>query len=424
MKSPTAALLIVGAVLAAVPAAVGQSAAPSPDYAVTFVTDVAPIFHTRCISCHRAGEMAPMSLVTYEESRPWARSIRHQVAQRLMPPWFANPAIGHFANDLRLSEREVDLITRWVGEGAPRGEGPEPAPPPLDSGWRIGTPDLVLRMPQAFPVPAQGIVDYQYFQIPTNLTEDRWVQAMEIHPTDRRAVHHLRVFAKFPSPDRPDTNASATHRSCPDEVCGDIEPSQGSYGHNIASIAVGTLPDVFPTGTAKLLRAGSILTLHVHYVSTGVAVLDQTEVGFVFAKAPPEIELKTVSLAQENFEIPPQTPRHIVTGTIEFQEDSFLWTIGPHTHLRGKSWRFDLTDPDGQERAILDVPGFDFNWQMNYVFREPISLRAGSRLRATAIYDNSASNKSNPDPNTSVRWGAQTTDEMMFASVTYSVSKP
>lgn len=419
MKWLVAALFVV----AALSAASGQSAPPAPLAPVTFVADVAPIFHKRCINCHREGEMAPMSLVTYGESRPWARAIRHQVAQRLMPPWFANPAIGHFANDLRLTDGEVDVITRWATDGAPRGEGPDPVPPSVEDGWRIGTPDLVLKMSRPFAVPAAGIVDYQYFQLPTGLTEDRWVQALEIRPTNRRNVHHLRVFARAPGTDPPSGDATGASLSCSAEVCGDLEPPLAGFGPNIASIAVGTQPDIFPPGTAKLLRAGSVISFHVHYVTTGTPVADQTEIGLVFAKTPPDVELKTVSLAQEKFVIPPQVSDHAVVGTIQFQVDGKLWTLGPHTHVRGKSWRFDLIDPHGRAETVLDVPRFDFNWQMNYVFKTPLDVKAGSRLRATAVFDNSIGNKANPDPTATVRWGDQTTDEMMFASVTYSVTK-
>jgi hypothetical protein len=368
--------------------------------------------------------MAPMPLVTYADSRPWAKAIRHQVSSRQMPPWFADSAIGHFTNDLRLTDREVDTIARWVTEGAVRGEGPEPAPPRVESGWRIGTPDLILTLPEPFEVPARGIVEYQYFTIPTNLTEDRWVQAIEIQPSDRQAVHHLRVFARPPGRDVPRGTTTPERPLCPEEVCGDLEPPLAGFGPNIASIAVGTLPDVFPAGTAKLLKAGSVISLHVHYVTTGKPVTDRTRIGFVFAKSPPPVELKTISLAQEKFAIPPGAADHEVVGSIAFQVDAKIWTLGPHAHLRGKSWRFDLIDPDGRRATVLNVPRFDFNWQTNYVFKTPIPVKAGSRLQATAVFDNSTGNAANPDPTATVRWGGQTFEEMMFASVTYSVVKP
>jgi hypothetical protein len=426
MKVLVAAVLTLAAVSAGAyqSRSTDGSAQSGPGAPVTFVGDVAPILHQRCIGCHREGEMAPMSLVTYAESRPWAKAIRDQVVERRMPPWFADPAIGRFANDLRLSDHEVDVITRWVNGGAVRGEGPEPVPPAIEHGWRIGTPDLVLTLQKPFDVPAQGIVEYQYFRIPTNLKEDRWVQAIEIQPTDRRVVHHLRVFARPPGEWAPRAGATPEGKPCYDEVCGDLEPPLAGFGPNIASIAVGTRPEIWPHGTAKLLKAGSVIWLHVHYVTAGAPVSDRTKIGFVFAKAPPPVELKTISLAQEKFVIPPNTPDHTVVGTVRFQADGSIWSLGPHAHLRGKSWRFELIAPDGQRRTVLAVPRFDFNWQLHYVFANPIAVKAGTELQATAVYDNSRANINNPDPNATVTWGNQTTDEMMFASVTYSLKTP
>ncbi|MEP7118776.1 MAG: thiol-disulfide isomerase [Acidobacteriota bacterium] len=411
----TAAVAAIAAATVVGPARAQTSAGPSAP-APTFVADVAPILHRHCITCHRSGEMAPMALITYADARPWATSIRAQVAQRRMPPWFADPAVGHFRSTLRLADADVATITRWVDSGAKRGEGPEPQPPPTTPGWRIGKPDLELQMAEPFNVPAQGLVDYQYIRIPTNLKEDRWIQAIEIHPTDRRAVHHLRVFALAPG-----ENVQA---KCPGEVCGDLEPPLASYGENIGSVTVGTQPIVFPPGTAKLLKAGSVLTLHTHYVTTGTAVADRTRLGFIFAKTAPRIALKTASLAQEQFAIPPGAANYPVQAALEFKTDGQLWSLGPHTHVRGKSWRFDLVSPRGERTPLLLIPRYDFNWQMYYDFAEPVPFTAGSRLEAIAAFDNSVQNKANPDPRATVRWGEQTKDEMMFASVTYSTGTP
>lgn len=399
--------------LAAV-AAVGAAGrqAPAAAKAPTWVADVAPVVHTHCIGCHRTGEMAPMSLVTYAEARPWATAIRRHVSQRTMPPWFADPSVSHFRDTLRLSDADVATLTRWVDGGATRGSGAEPTPPRTTAGWKIGTPDLVLQMAEPFRVPASGIIDYQYIRIPTNLKEDRWIQAIEIRPTDRRAVHHLRVFALAPK--------EQVQAKCPGEVCGDLEPPLAGFGENIGSVTVGTQPIVFPTGTAKLLKAGSVLTFHTHYVSFGTPVADRTRIAFVFAKAPPKVELKTASLAQEKFAIPPGAANHPVQAVLEFKTNGRLWSLGPHTHVRGKSWRFDLVGPRGERRPLLLIPRYDFNWQMYYDFAEPVPFSPGTRLEALAAFDNSPQNKANPNPAATVRWGEQTSDEMMFASVTYS----
>ncbi len=385
----------------------------------TFTRDVAPIFFDHCTECHRPGQMAPMSLLTYESARPWARAILKAVTSREMPPWGADPAIGTFAHDPSLTAEEVATVARWVDAGAPKGDAPMPAAPAYSDGWQIGEPDLVLSMPEPFELPATGILEYEYIRIPTNLKEDRWVQAMEIRPGDPRVVHHLRVFAQPPGPDS--RTVPPGPKVCLNgEVCGDLEPPLIGWGPNIASIAVGTRPEVYPAGTSKLLKAGSVLTLHIHYTTIGEPASDRTQVAFVFAKEPPVVELRTVSLAQERFSIPPGDANHLVEGSIEFTKDAAIWSLGPHAHLRGKSWRFDLVEPGGARRTILSVPRFDFNWQLHYTFAEPIEVKAGTKLHAQAVFDNSPGNKDNPDPAATVGWGGLTTDEMMFASVLYS----
>ena len=245
---------------------------------------------------------------------------------------------------------------------------------------------------------------------------------IEVRPGDPRVVHHLRVFAQPPGTDTRKP-AKPGETLCLDEVCGNLEPPLVGYGPNIVSIAVGTQPDVYPAGTAKLLKAGSRLSLHMHYTTMGAATTDQTRIGFVFARQRPAVELKTVSMAQENFTIPPGAPNHVVQATVDFREDALLYSLGPHSHLRGKSWAFELEQPDGTRKPLLSVPRFDFNWQLNYVFSSPIPVRAGSRLIGTAVYDNSPANLFNPDPKAAVGWGNLTVQEMMFASVVYSREK-
>lgn len=210
---------------------------------------------------------------------------------------------------------------------------------------------------------------------------------------------------------------------CIEEACGNLEPPLIGWGPNLASVAVGTRPEVYELGSAKLLKAGSVLTLHTHYTSFGEASTDRTRVGFRFAKTPPAVQLKTVSMAQEQFAIPPGDANHEVKASLEFREPVLLHSLGPHAHLRGRSWRFWLHTPDGTRTELLSVPRFDFDWQLHYVFKEPIAAPAGSRLEGTATFDNSTGNVSNPDPTATVRWGPLTVDEMMFASVVYSANK-
>lgn len=401
-----------------------QAATGTPDSAdpVTFNRDVAPILYKHCTACHRPGQSAPMSLLTYESARPWARSIQRQVTARTMPPWGADPAIGRFANDPSLAAEEVATINRWVDGGAPRGDGPTPTAPAYDDEWQIGTPDLVVQMERPFPIPATGLVEYQYIKIPTNLPQDQWVTAVEIKPSDRRVLHHLRVFAQPPGSDSRKAPRPG-EPVCVDEVCGNLEPPLIGFGPNIVSIAVGTRPDVYPPGSAMLLKAGSVLTLHVHYTTMGEATSDQTRIGFVFAKTPPQRELKMVSMAQEQFLIPPGAARYPVEARVRFSEDVLLYSLGPHAHLRGHSWAFELERPDGTRTPLLSVPRFDFNWQLSYVFETPVLAPAGSRLIGHAVYDNSPANRFNPDPSAAVGWGNLTVQEMMFAALVYTPAR-
>lgn len=429
---PGTARFVIGLAFAALAAAiatstlvVGQSAPPPAQDAapVTYVKDVASILHQRCATCHRPGEIGPMPLLTYANVRPWAKAIRTEIAARRMPPWSADPHVGRFSNDPSLTARETDLINRWVAAGAPRGEGPEPAPPVFAQGWRIGKPDLTLSVAKPFAVPAAGAGEYQYFEIPTNLKEDRWVQAVEIRPSDPRVVHHALAFIRTPSGAVRPLTPGPDGLPCSDDACGDIEQHDARMGPIFAAIAVGTQPEVYPAGTAKLLPAGSILTLQVHYTPTGTATTDRTSVGLVFAKAPPTTPLRMVPLSKAGFVIPPRAANHAIDANLRFRKPVKIWSIGPHAHLRSKSWRFELESADGRKQPVLSVPRFDFNWQLVYRYAAPVPVAAGTRLHVVGVFDNSSANKANPDPNVEVRWGNMTTDEMLFASVVYSVEQ-
>lgn len=391
-----------------------------PAEPITYTRDIAPILHKNCTGCHRPGQGAPMSLLTYKDVRPWARPIRSEVVQRQMPPWFADRHIQSFSNDPSLSEQEIDLISRWVAAGAPRGDGPDPDPPQYPDGWQIGTPDLVLVNAKPVSVPAAGVLDYVNIEIPTNLEEDKWVQALEVRPSDRRVVHHSIVFVRSPKLPGMALTPRPEGQFCSEDVCGNIEP----YDPNtmmFTGTAVGTPPDVYPAGTAKLLPAGSVLSLQVHYTTIGTATTDQLSIGLVFAKEPPKIPLKTVPLSRTSFVIPPRAANHVLEATIDFNKDVTVWSIAPHAHLRGKSWRFELVDAEGNAQPVLSVPRFDFNWQLVYRFSQPLTMTRGTRVRGVAVFDNSSANRDNPNPDAEVRSGSQTTDEMLFAAVVYSV---
>ena len=399
-----------------------QSAVP------TFSKDVAAILYKNCASCHRPGEIAPMSLLTYENARPWARAIREQVALGNMPPWHAAAPRGTFSNDRRLSDQDKDTLIRWADAGAPKGDPKDlPPAPKFTDGWEIGPPDAVISMPKEFEVPASGTVAYQFFEAPTNFTEDKWVQAVEVRPGARSVVHHVLVFCREPGSRR----SSASFRPVGPRVSG--APQQDSNNHNggsrdagmpgslIATTAPGTNAMIYKPGTALLIKAGASFFFQVHYTSNGAAAKDRTSVGLVFAKTPPQQEIRNSAFINAMFVIPAGAVDQTVESAIQFSEDVHITALFPHTHLRGKSWEYKLVYPDGRSEVVLSVPKYDFNWQTYYVFTKPLAVPSGSRLEATAHYDNSTTNKWNPDPTLAVRWGPQTWEEMQYSGITYSV---
>jgi hypothetical protein len=384
----------------------------------TFSKDVAPILYKNCVTCHRPGDIAPMSLVTYQEVRPWAKAIREQVATGQMPPWHATQPHGTFQNDRRLSELEKTTIIQWVDGSAPQGDAKDlPLQPKFAEGWEIGKPDAILTMPKEFAVPDSGEVSYQYFQVPTNFTEDKWVQAIEVRPGARSVVHHVLVFCREP-------NAKAS--PMPFSQVLPRMPTQhgGGPGSLVATTAPGTNAMILPQGKALLIRAGAVLLFQVHYTTNGTAAKDKSSVGIVFAKQPPQQEIRSSAFINPLFVIPPGANNQQVDSAIQFNEDSHIFGLIPHTHLRGKSWEYRMVYADGRSEAVLSVPRYDFNWQTFYVFAKPLAAPKGTRLEATAHYDNSTANRFNPDPKATVRWGDQTWEEMQYTGITYSVDKP
>jgi len=371
--------LAAGSVLAAAP---------------TFFRDVLPILENRCQECHRKGEMAPMPLTTYGETRPWAKAIREAVRTRKMPPWFADPCCGHFLNDRSLTAAEIETLSQWAERGAPKGnETDAPSPRQWIQGWNLGTPDLILGMSQPFPVPAQGIVEYQYFTVPTHFNEDRWVQAVEVKPGSRGAVHHVVAYIREPG-------------------------STWTRGPTKADIlqvyAPGTAPEIWPAGMAKLIKAGSDLVFEIHYTPTGKKATDQTVVGMVFAKSPPKKRVLTLQMANDRFVIPPGDPEYRVTVWGSLPNDALLMGFFPHMHLRGKAFEFNRIRPDGQPETLLRISHYDFYWQLSYRLATPLALPKGTRLEWVARFDNSRNNPRNPDPSAEVGYGQQSWEEMMI----------
>ncbi len=391
----------------------------------TYSKDVAPILNKNCASCHRPGDIGPMPLLTYEQVRPWAKSIREKVSLGAMPPWHATQEHGVFSNDRRLSDADKNTILQWASNGAPEGNPKDlPPAPKFTEGWNIGKPDLVLTMPKPYEVPASGTINYQYVTIPTNFTEDKWIQAIEVRPGTRAVVHHVLVFVREPGTMQP----LKTFMAVPPKSAGPGAPTPAGGGAGagilIATEAPGTNAMSLEPGMAMKIKAGSSLVLQIHYTANGKAASDLTSVGLIFAKEAPQQEIHNSAFVNAAFKLPAGSPDTAVDSAILFKEDVHITALFPHTHLRGKSWEYRLTYPDGRTEVVLSVPKYDFNWQTYYVFAKPLAVPKGSRLEATAHYDNSPANKFNPDPTVDVRWGEQTWQEMQYSGITFYVDQP
>jgi len=368
---------------------------------VTYAADVAPIVQKSCQSCHRPGQVGPFALLTYDQARRWAASINEVIDERRMPPWHADPRFGHFENDRSLTARERATLLAWVEQGTPLGDpNALPQPRTFPEGWSIGTPDMIFELPEAYTVSAQGVLPYQYFRVPTGLTDDKWVQSAEARPGDRSVVHHIIVYVD-------------DHDRSP-------ERRERRMGAHLVGYAPGDLPSIYPAGTAKKIAAGSDLIFQVHYTPTGAVKTDRSSVGLIFAKQPPRHQAVTKGIAQREFEIPAGASNYEVTSSFTFPSDSHLINLMPHMHLRGKDFRYTATFPDGRSEVLLSVPAYDFGWQTMYRLAEAKAMPKGTRIDCQAHFDNSASNPANPDPTQTVGWGEQTFDEMMIGYIDYS----
>lgn len=390
--------------------------AMAADSVPTFYKDVLPILQSNCQNCHRAGEAAPMSLMTYKEARPFAAAIKQSVAQKRMPPWNADAKVGHFANDRSLKQSEIDTLVSWASGGAPAGDPKQaPAAKQFAEGWSIGKPDFVVEMPEAFQVPASGTIDYHYVILPTNFKEDRWVVAAETRPMNRAVNHHIIAYVREPE--------NQWQRSAP--INKPFIP-EGKSGGNLDDFLVGyapgTMPEQLKPGQAKLLKAGSDLVLQLHWTANGKEALDKAKVGLIFAKEPPKERVLTVGAFNTRFEIPPGADNHRVEARIRLQEDSKLEMLIPHMHVRGKAFEMRAVLPTGEKVDLLRVPKYDFNWQLSYELAQPMTLPKGTIIEATGWFDNSINNKFNPDPKKTVRWGDQSWEEMMIGFFNVAVS--
>ena len=397
MRTATFALLF--------PLAASAASMPKP----SFTKEVAPILYHRCVECHRPGEVAPMSLLTYRDARPWAKAIKQAVLQRTMPPWLASAGYGHFSNDRRLTQSEIETISAWADTGAAEGNPAEMPPAPhFEAGWTIGKPDVIISLENEVDVPAEGVVPYRYFRVPSGFTEDKWIQAAEIRPGNRAIVHHIIVN-------------SVPHGTDAGESGETVRPGRGE---KLCGFAPGEQPKVYPQGTAKLVKAGSDFVFQMHYTPNGKAATDRSYIGLIFAKKPITHRALTGTATNATFRIPPGDPAYEVHSSFTAKEDIRIVDLMPHMHLRGRDFRYTAVYPDGRTEVLLDVPKYDFNWQLVYRLADPILLPKGARLDCVAHFDNSPNNKYNPDASKEVRWGPQTWEEMMIGWFDYTVESP
>ncbi len=372
---------------------------------VTYHRDVARILQQNCVSCHRDDGIAPFALDDLDEVKDRAKVIRRVVSEGTMPPWFAGTekqsARSPWANDCSLSPRDRADLLSWIDSNdRPAGD---PAHAPLKrtypSEWSIGKPDLVIPLSRAYDIKADGFMPYAHDVVQTELKEDRWVAAYEILPSERDVVHH--VIVRVHSPGSKVTQAD-----------------EGREGYWAAYVP-GNGAAVYPEGFARKLPAGARVSFQIHYTPSGKAKKERLKMGLIFAKASPAYEVRTAPLANPRLSIPPGAARHVETHSQRVPFDMPVMGFMPHMHTRGAAFRYEVTYPDGKTETLLDIPRYDFNWQLRYEYRQPKLVPQGSVMKITAVFDNSAGNKANPDPTKRVRWGSQTVDEMMIGYVEY-----
>lgn len=387
---------------------------------VTFNKDVLPVLQKNCQECHRPGEVAPMSLLTYSEARPWAKALKAAVVTQKMPPWFADPKYGHFANDRRLSPEDIATIAAWADNGAPEGDAKDkPAPLTFRQGWEIN-PDMVIEMPEAFQIPATGVINYQYIRVKGNITKDLWVTSAEMRPSNPKVLHHGKLWVLPPGskwmadaiPGKPYEGKETGRNSAMDgnDILGKFNPGLGPQSFDI-------------DGSAKMIPKGSDFVFELHYTVSGKPTEDRSKVGLVFAKSVPTTRYYTTpgTPAALNLVIPAgDADAEVVAESTVGVDSAKLTYIQPHMHLRAKDYELRLIYPTG-ETQIMYKGKWDFDWQLGYELKEPIVVPKGTRILTIVHYDNSPNNKFNPDASKTVFWGPQNWDEMQSSFLGFLV---
>ena len=398
------ALSITGCVFAARPVDVQK---------ITYARDVAPLLQKHCQTCHRPGEAAPFSMLTYQQTRPWVKAMKEAVLLQKMPPWFADPHYGKFSNDLPLSPDEVNTIVAWTDSGAPEGDPRDmPAPAHYVEGWSIPKPDVVYQFPRAFEIPATGTIEYQKVIVSSGFTEDKWVQFAEARPDDRAHIHHMILYVREPGSHWLRGEPAGEFFVAP-KVTDDNTDTSALPSDFLVGYAPGQPPEVLPPGQGKLVKAGSDFVMEIHYTTNGKPAVDRSKFGLVFCKHPPKTRVLTLSATNGKFRIPPGDPNYRVDAEFTVGADVKLAGMHPHMHGRGKDFEYRIVYPSGETQTLLRVPRYNWHWQLWYTLAEPIALPKGTRIECTAHFDNSPNNPDNADPTKTVTWGDQSWDEMM-----------
>lgn len=386
----------------------------------TFNKEVVRIFQEHCQSCHHPGDIAPFSLMSYADAKPYAAQIKLMTTTHQMPPWKPVAGCGSFAEARTMRQDEIDTIARWVNNGAPQGNAADlPAPLDFSAGWTLGQPDLVLSYPDTYTPPAEGDI-YRCLPLPTNLTSAQYVSAIDIHPGDRKTVHHVIAFIDTSGASvQLDQNDPAPGYTC---FGGPGFSITDPAGATLGGWAPGTIASRLPEEVAYSLPAQSRVVLQVHYNSHGgQPAPDQTEIGIYFAKQKPQKLLRILPLINQSFTIPPNDPDYKVTAAFAlpfFAPAVHVWAIYPHMHLLGRSMKVQATMPGGRTECLINITDWDFNWQGMYRYKEPLAIPPTTTLDLEAHYDNSSNNPNNPNsPPKPVSWGEKTTDEMCIAFI-------
>ncbi len=379
---------------------------------ISYAKTIAPLIEEKCVVCHQQGGIGPMELTNYERIRAMAPMIRETLRTKRMPPFHADTTITHFLNDQSLTDEQIRTLDHWIEAGAPRGDGADPLAGKtyVAAEWPMGKPDLILDVP-AYTIPATGVVQYQRPMTPYPATEGKWLRAATFKVDQRQAVHHI-LTGYIANP-----------------TAGATTASENTWGASLGTYAVGTEWQPAPKDVGTYLPAGGAIGFQNHYTPFGREVTANSKIGLYYYDTPPKYIMRTNVILDPSIQIPAGEERHSETAYLTFPKEALLYGAFIHAHYRGAGSTLEILYPDGKRQMLIAVPHYDFNWQRDYRFAEPVRVPAGSKLIATYIYDNSTRNPANPDAKRTVPWGEQSFDEMLYTALSYrwmdeTVEKP